>query len=144
MEEVKKKEKAPTEKELLAKYLPCETVSTVAEAIDLAVELSFKLKALEIRLDKYKAFSRAVFSPGEQVNGDVGFVLVTSATVSEAEPEELYKLLIEVRREQEFYPLVKVKIADARKALGTTLFGEIATEKSGVSRVKFGKLKLVK
>ena len=142
--EGEKKEKVMTEKEVLAKYLPGETVSTMAEAIDLATDLSFELKELEARLDKYKALSRGVFSPSEQVSGKTGFVLVTPAKVTDVESADLHQLLKDVERGEEFYHLIKVKIADARKALGTTLFSKISTESPGVPRVKFGRLERVK
>lgn len=138
------KEKILTEGEMLAKYLPDEAASTMSEAIDTAVTLSLEFKAIEKRLGKYKAFFRKTVEPGEQVNGKSGYVLLVSAKVTTAEGGELHQLLKDVGREQEFYPLIKVKIADARKVLGTTLFAKISTEAPGVPGVSLGELELSK
>lgn len=129
-----------TEKEVLTKFLPDEEASTMSEAIDVAVFLSGELKDLEKRLDKYKALFKKVGEPGVQMNGETGFVLLVAAKKTEAEPGSLHQLLKDINREPEFYSLIKVQIAEARKVLGTTLFSKISTESPGVPRCKFGRL----
>lgn len=121
------------------KYLG-ETEDSVSSIVAYASLLKLEFDSLEKELGKYKSFFKAIGDPGDVFYGDDFSVKLTGSAVSTVEPGKLQTLLQELGRAPEFLGLVGVKVADARKKLGTVLFEEIAdTVPNAKIAVKFGK-----
>lgn len=93
-------------------------------------------------LDKFKSFFKAIGEPGEVFYGDDFSIELMGRATSTMEPLDLRNLLEDLGRSPEFLGMVSVKVADARKKLGTVLFDKIAETTPNASiTVKIGKKK---
>lgn len=119
------------------------TEDSIETIVAYTAALKKEYDSLEKELDKFKSFFKAIGEPGEVFYGDdISFVELMGRATSTMEPLDLRNLLEELGRSPEFLGMVSVKVADARKKLGTVLFDKIAETTPNASiTVKIGKKK---
>jgi len=115
---------------------------TIKDIVDAATAIKKNCDEQVARLEAYKSFFKAIGTPGETFDGDQGYVSLIGRASATVEPKDLKNLLESLGRPAEFTDMVTVKVADARKKLGTMLFDKIATTTPNASiTVKIGSKK---
>lgn len=116
------------------------TSCSLSDIIDQAASLKKESDVAGKRLETYKKFFKKIGTTGETFQGSSGnYVSLMGRAVSTVEPKDLKDMLESVGREEEFMSTITVKVADARKKLGTMLFDKIATTTPNASiSVKIG------
>jgi hypothetical protein len=122
-------------------FLEAEEVDSIEGAVDMAAELKEEYDIMKERLDAFKDFFRVIGEPGEQFEGAQGYVLLTPRSTTASTPAELHATLEQAGLGDQFLDLVSVKIAPARKALGTTLFDKCSQTEPATPSVKIGRRK---
>lgn len=114
---------------------------TEEEAVDVAYNLKVEIAEKTSLLDKYKALFKKTAEIGQQLEGDIGYVLLTQKTSVSVEPKKLHDALKDAEFPCPFYDLISVKIADSRKVLGTSIFSKIEKKGKPTIAVTIGKRK---
>lgn len=112
---------------------------TEEEAVDKAFSLKAEITERTKLLDQYKKLFKKTAEIGQQVLGKEGYVLLTQRANVSVTPEKLHTALVDVDMEDSFYSLLNVKIADARKILGTLIFSKIEVKGEPTISVTIGK-----
>jgi len=124
------------------KSIGIEKDMSVSDIVDMALSVKEDLDRIEKKAKAFKSFFRGAGVPGESFYGEKGTVKLLGRATSTMEPLDLRNLLEELGRSPEFLGMVSVKVADARKKLGTVFFDKIAETIPNASiTVKIGKKK---
>lgn len=141
MEEQAEKKEKKVPFETIAKEFVGREGLTEGEAVDIAYNLKADIEEKTALLEGYKKLFKKTSEVGEQVIGGEGYVLLTKRANVSVEPGKLYGALEDVDLTDEFYSLISVKIADARKLLGVMIFSKIEKVGEPTIAVTIGKKK---
>lgn len=116
----------------------------IAKMVDAAFDVKQELEDLQEEFDDYKRRLReeAKKLNVNELSGTVAIAKVGPTSSTDCEPLALHGLLKKLKRENEFFDLVSVKITAAKDAIGKTLFGEVSrTTSEPYKRVSFKEIK---
>ena len=108
------------------------TNAELRKLVDKGRKLKEQADAIEVESKKVKTILKkeAKTRKVDYFLGDNNFCRVSPQTSTECDPQELEGTLVDLERQDEFYGCIKVKVTEARAALGETLFNSISETKS--------------
>ena len=115
-----------------------ELTQTIDNAFSLDLEIKQKKKLLDSQKADIKEYAKSV---GEkELHGEFGKVEFSDEAKGYINPKELYKLMVDLGMEEDFFNLVKVNLTDAKSKLGETILSEVLE----TNYTKFAKMKFKK
>ena len=104
----------------------------LSKLVDEAGKIKDTIDELEEKLKKIKSTfcKEAKARKRNHFLGKKRFVRVDPLTITSCPPKELEQTFAEMGRREEYYDCVKVKVTEAKAALGETIFGDISSSDS--------------
>ena len=112
----------------------------LAKKVDLAFQLDKKIKDAKKKLDPLKKELKEIAEAkgSSELHGEKVIAKVGPSTATGCTSDDLLEVLTDMARADEFPSLVKVKITEAKAALGEETFASIATsDTTPFSRLSF-------
>ena len=105
------------------------TKSDIASLVDKGAALKLKMDKLETELSEInkKLKAEAKKKKAKELAGSKFTAKFSPHTWTDCEPRDVYDVCPSM---DQFFGLVKVKISDAKKSLGETLFGSVSSQQS--------------
>ena len=108
------------------------TNAELRKLVDKGRKLKEQADEIELESKKVKAILKkeAKSRKVDYFLGDKNFCRVSPQTYTDCDPEQFHETMMELDRLEEYYDCIKVKVTEARNALGVTVFDSISTTKS--------------
>lgn len=108
------------------------TNEELRKLVDKGRQLKEQADTIELELKKVKTViqKEAKTRKVGYFLGDNHFCRVSPQTFTDCDPEQFHETMMELDRLEEYYDCIKVKVTEARDALGVTVFDSISTTKS--------------
>jgi hypothetical protein len=108
------------------------TNAELRKLVDKGRKLKEQADSIDTELKKVKEVFRkeAKSRKIDHFLGDLNFCKVSPQTVTNCDPEQFHETMMELDRLDEYYDCIKVKITEAKAALGETVFNSISSSES--------------